>query len=171
MSSFASIVSIYFEQVFAQLSCVMLGSSRDLMLEHLIHTFPMRESHLKAIIIASVEMDISKLKRLDNDGLDVYLEKLMLIPSNGSGLNGSRNICKNLNHSTPDAVSRDEGDNWEDGGFSVTAIQELEKRQVAVSCSSAVEAGLENIWKTLGRRMNDELCSASHSEPPKHSTM
>lgn len=169
MSSFASILSTCFEQDLARLSCVMLGRARDLMLEHLIHTFPLRESHLKAIMIASVEMDLSELCRMDDGGLDVYLEKLMPIPSNGFNFNEGRNA--NLTISSSDAVPREEPDNWEDGGFSVTTIQQLWKRQLAVSCASAAEAGLENIWKTLRQKVNEELPSTSNLERLKHSAM
>ncbi|KAG6403106.1 hypothetical protein SASPL_135323 [Salvia splendens] len=146
-----------FPQGLAHLSCVTLVRAKDLMLEHLIHTFPLRESHLKAITTASVEMDISNLKRRESNGLDIYLEKLMLLPSNGPNLNESRNF--------------EEHDDWGDGDFSVTTIQKLGIRQSAVSCSTVAEAGLENIWKTLRKKMHDELGSTSNSEPLKQSTM
>ncbi|XP_042011809.1 uncharacterized protein LOC121760230 isoform X2 [Salvia splendens] len=146
-----------FPQGLAHLSCVTLVRAKDLMLEHLIHTFPLRESHLKAITTASVEMDISNLKRRESNGLDIYLEKLMLLPSNGPNLNESRNF--------------EEHDDWGDGDFSVTTIQKLGIRQSAVSCSTVAEAGLENIWKTLRKKMHDELGSTSNSEPLKQSTI
>lgn len=146
-----------FEQDLAHLSCVMLVRARDLMLEHLIHTYPLRESHLKAIITASAEMDISNLKRIDNNGLDVYLEKLMLIPSNGPNLNESINF--------------EDHANWGDGDFSMNTIQQLGIRQSAVSCSTVAEVGLENIWRTLRPMMHDELGCTSNSELLKHSTM
>ncbi|XP_057798183.1 uncharacterized protein LOC131014276 isoform X4 [Salvia miltiorrhiza] len=146
-----------FPKDLAHLSCEMLVRARDLMLEHLIHTFPLRESHLKAIITASVEMDISNLKRIDGNVLDVYLEKLNLLPSNGSNLNESRYF--------------EEHDNWGDDDFSVITIQQLGIRQSAVSCSTVAEAGLENTWKTLRLKMHDELGSTSNLEPLKQSTI
>lgn len=158
-----------FPQDLAHLSCISLSRATDLMLEHLIHTFPLRETHLKAILIASVEMDISKHKRIDNDGFDVYLEKLMLIPSRGPNLSESRYFGQNLNTSTRDAIPSEEHNNGVDGDFSMTTIQQLGRRGLAVSCSSAVEIGLENIWKTIRQRMHVELRSTSNSEPLKHS--
>lgn len=148
---------MHFEQDLARLSCVKLVKARDLMLERLVHTFPLRESHLKAIITASVEMDPSILKRIDNDGLDVYLEKLMLIPSNSPNLNENRNF--------------EEHANCGDDDFSVTTIQQIGIRQSAVSCSNVAEAGLENIWKTLRQKLHDELGGTSNSEMLKCSTM
>lgn len=171
MSSFESILCIRFEQDLAQLSCITLGRAADLMLEHLMHTFPLRESHLKNIITAIVEMDVSKLKRTENNGLDVYLEKLRLIRSNDPNLNESRNFGQNLNISTQDVVPSEEHDNRVGGYFSMTTIQQLRKRRFAVSCSSAVEVALENIWNTIRQKMLDELGSTSKSEPLMHSTM
>ncbi|KAH6813749.1 hypothetical protein C2S51_022767 [Perilla frutescens var. frutescens] len=158
-----------FPQDLAHLSCISLSRATDLMLEHLIHTFPLRESHLKGILTASVEMDISKLKRIDNDGLDVYLDKLMLIPSNGPNLSEGRHFGQSLNISTQDAVPSEEHDNEVDGDFSMITIQQLGRRRLAVSCSSTVEVGSENIWKTIRQRMHDELGGTSNSEPVKHS--
>ncbi|XP_047955363.1 uncharacterized protein LOC125201340 isoform X2 [Salvia hispanica] len=146
-----------FPQGLAHLSCAILVRAKDLMLDHLIHTFPLRESHLKAITTASVEMDISNLKSRESNGLDVYLEKLMLLPSNGPNLD--------------ERINFEDHDSWGDGDFSVAAIQKLGIRQSAVSCSTVAEAGLENIWKTLRTKMHDELASTSNSEPLKQSTI
>lgn len=170
MYSFRWLLYTCLKQDLAHLSCITLGRARDLLLQRLIHTLPLRESHLKAIITASVEMDFRKLKRIDNDALDVYLEKLMPIPSKGLNLSEIRNFVEDLNLSIPDAVPSGTHDNWVDGDFSVSAIQQLEKRQLAVSRSSAVEAGLENLWKCLGNSMREELGNTSNSEPIKHST-
>ncbi|KAI3449816.1 hypothetical protein Pfo_006481 [Paulownia fortunei] len=159
----------HFPQGLAHLSCTTLGRAREILLEHLIHTLPLRESHLKAIVTASVEMDFSKLKRIDNDCLNVYLEKLMRIPSKGVNLSESRNFMEVSNIPSPDAVPTGKLDNWVDGDFSVSAIQQLGKRQLAVSCLSAVETGLENLWKTIRQSMHDELGNTSNSEPIKHS--
>lgn len=162
MSSFASILCICFEQDLAQLSCITLGRAADLMLEHLMHTFPLRESHLNNLVTAIIEMDVSKLKRIENKGLDVYLEKIKL--------NESTSFGQNLNISAQDVPS-EEHDDRVDGYFSMTTIQQLGKRRLAVSSSSAVEVGLENIWHTIRQKMLDELGSTSNSEPLMHSTM
>ncbi|GFP82954.1 acid phosphatase 1 [Phtheirospermum japonicum] len=149
----------YFPQGLAPLSCTTLSSARDLLLKHLIYTLPLRESHLKAIITASVETDFSKLKRIDNDCLDVYLEKLMRKnPSEGINLCETRNFMEVSNISSPD------------GDFSVLAVEQLGRRQLAVSRLSAVETGLECLLKTIGQSMHEELGNTSNSEPTKHST-
>ncbi|KAK6164420.1 hypothetical protein DH2020_001284 [Rehmannia glutinosa] len=115
----------YFPQGLAPLSCITLGRARNLLLKHLIHTLPLRESHLKAILTASVEMDFSKLKVIDDDYLDVYLEKLMRIPSKGENLSESRNFMEFSNISSPDAVPTGKHDKLVDGDFSVSLLSNL----------------------------------------------
>lgn len=55
-----------FEQGLANLSwnTSALGRATNMLLEHLIHTLPIRESQLKAIIEASIEMDLGELERI-----------------------------------------------------------------------------------------------------------
>ncbi|KAL6564062.1 hypothetical protein OROHE_005302 [Orobanche hederae] len=149
--------NIYLPQGLHPLSCVTLGRAKDLLLKHLIHALPMRESHLKAIMTASVEMDFRKLKRIESDCLDVYLEKLARIPSEGQDLNVSRNLMEVSNVAPPDAVRTGKDGDWVDGDFSVSAIQQLGRRQMVVSGVSAVETGLECIWKTIGQSVHEEM--------------
>ncbi|KAL6516201.1 hypothetical protein OROGR_019506 [Orobanche gracilis] len=160
--------NIYFPQGLHPLSCVTLGRAKDLLLEHLIHALPMRELHLKAIMTASVEMDFRKLKGIESDCLDVYLEKLAMIPSEGQDLNMSRNLMEVSNVAPPDAVRTGKDGDWVDSDFSVSAFQQLGRRQMVVSGVSAVETGLECIWKSIGQSMHGELGNMSNSEPVKH---
>ncbi|KAK4418432.1 hypothetical protein Salat_2256000 [Sesamum alatum] len=159
----------HFPQGLAHLSCTTLCRAREFLLEHLIHALPLRESQLKAIMTASVEMDFSKLQRNENDCVDVYLERLMRIPSEGLNLSESRNFMEGPKITYPGAVPSEKHDNAVDCNFSVSAIQQLGKRKLAVSCCSVVETGLENMWRTIGQRIHDELGSASNSERIEHS--
>lgn len=158
-----------FKQGLARLSGSTLGRARDLLLERLIHTLPLRESQLKAIVNASVEMDFSKLKRIDNDCIDFYLEKLMRITSNGLNLSESKDFMEDSRYPSADAVPSAKHDNWVDGDCSVSVIEQLGRRQLAVSHSSAVETGLENLWRTLGQSMNHVPGNTSNAEMRKHS--
>lgn len=139
------------------------------MLEQLIHPLPLRDSHLNAILSASIEMDLSEHKRIDNDVLDAYLEKLMTLPSKGLNLSECRNSVEGSNLSTPEIVPNGKHDSLVDGDFTEAAIKQLQKRQQAVSHLSVVEAALENIWRTVGKNMHDELGNASNSKPMNHS--
>ncbi|KAL0435554.1 UNVERIFIED_CONTAM: hypothetical protein Sradi_0263300 [Sesamum radiatum] len=159
----------WFKQGLAHLSCTTLCRAREFLLERLIHTLPLRESHLKAIMTASVEMDFSKLQRIDNDFVDVYLEQLRRIPSKGLHLSERRNFMEGSKVSSPSAVPSGKQDNVVDCDFSVSAIQQLGRRQLAVSCCSALETGLENMWRTIGQSMHAELGSISNSELIEHS--
>ncbi|KAL7113168.1 hypothetical protein ACP275_04G046300 [Erythranthe tilingii] len=159
----------HFPEGLARLSCSALGQSRDLLLERLVHTLPLRESHLKAIMRASVEMDFSKLEMLDNDCVDVYVENLMRIPLNGLSLSESRNFGVDSDVPYQDAVRSGRRDDLSDVDFSASVVRQLGRRQLSVSCSSAVEAGLEKLSKIIGRSMNDEVECTSNAEPRKHS--
>ncbi|CAA0823938.1 Unknown protein [Striga hermonthica] len=162
-------VSPYFpQQGLAPLSCVTLCQAKDLLLKRLIHTLPLRESHLKAITLACVEMDLSILKSMDSDFLDIYLEKLMRIPSEDEDPSESRNFMEVSNGSSPDAVQTGKDGNFVGGDFSVSAAQQLGRRQVAASCLSTAEAGLECIWKTIEECMHGELGNTPGSEPARH---
>ncbi|KAL8547901.1 hypothetical protein ACS0TY_007275 [Phlomoides rotata] len=162
-------LSPVFPQGLAHLSCTTLGRARDLVLEHLIHPLPLRDSHLNAIMSASIEMDLSEHKRIDNDVLDAYLEKLMTLPSKGLSLSESRNSVEDLNLSTPEIVQSGKHDSSVDGDFTESAIKQLRKRQQAVSYISVVEAALENLWRTVGKNMHDELGNTSSSKPMNRS--
>ncbi|PIN14706.1 hypothetical protein CDL12_12663 [Handroanthus impetiginosus] len=157
------------QQGLAHLSCSTLGRARDLLLTHLIQTLPLRDSHLKAIMAATVETDFNKLQRIHSDCLDVYIDKLMRIPSKSLNLSVSRNFTEESKISSHDAGPSGEHVNWVDGDFSVSAIQQLGTRQLAVSCLSAVENGLQNLWKTIEPSMCDELGNISNSRPINHS--
>ncbi|KAL2238716.1 UNVERIFIED_CONTAM: hypothetical protein Sindi_1063300 [Sesamum indicum] len=159
----------HFPQGLAHLSCTTLCRAREFLLEHLIHTLPLRESHLKAIMTASVEMDFSNLQRIDNDYVDVYSEQLRRIPSKGLNLSESRNFMEGSKISSPSAVPSGKQYNVVDCDFTVTAVQQLGRRQLAVSCCSAVETGLENMWRTIGQSMHAELGCTSNSELIEHS--
>lgn len=135
------------------------------MLEHLIHPLPLRDSHLNAILSASIEMDLSEHERIDNDALGAYLVKLMALPSKGLNLSESRNSMKDLILSTPEIVPSGKHDSSVDDDFTETTIKQLQKREQAVSHLTVVESALENLWRTIGQNMNDELENTSNSKP------
>nr|XP_009618051.1 uncharacterized protein LOC104110292 isoform X4 [Nicotiana tomentosiformis] len=61
-----------FPQGLAHISSKFLSKATDFMLEHLISAFPLRDGHLKALLIANVEMDYQMHQKADAEtGLDV----------------------------------------------------------------------------------------------------
>lgn len=48
------------------------------MSENLLHNLPLRDSHLRAVLTAIVEMDLSDLSSIEHDCLNAYLNKFTL---------------------------------------------------------------------------------------------
>lgn len=147
------------------MSCSTLGKAREFLFERFIQTFPLRESHLRAIIRASVQMDFSLIERSDGDCIDAYLEKLMTIPSQSMNISEGSNF--QVDPKFPVDVPSGKPHNLVDGDFSMLAIQQLRRRQLAVSCISVSENGLEQLFKSIGQSINDGLGNASNSETIK----
>ncbi|CAL5353589.1 unnamed protein product [Camellia sinensis] len=134
-----------FPQGLAHLSSDTLHRARDFVLEHLIHTLPLRDTHLRDFTIATIEMDLDELWRTRNDFLNVYLNKLVLQnPSVNPDLD-RRGFMEDSILSSQDIVpnTKIEGD------FTEYTIQELIRRQSAVSCISSAEAGLDILCKAI----------------------
>ncbi|XP_021831302.1 uncharacterized protein LOC110771326 isoform X3 [Prunus avium] len=62
----------------AHLSSATLTTARGFVLEHLIHTLPLRDAHLRALLMATVEMDLEELSETEHDILNAYFNKLKL---------------------------------------------------------------------------------------------
>ncbi|KAF6170618.1 hypothetical protein GIB67_020180 [Kingdonia uniflora] len=55
-----------------------LARAGDFVLKQLVHTLPLRDMHLSALLTAAVETDLNDLGRTKIDSLSVYLKNLML---------------------------------------------------------------------------------------------
>lgn len=86
----------YFKQGLAHLSSTTLIGASDLIVKHLIHTLPLRESNLRATIAATIEMDFGELHGLDKNCLLVYLERLMRNASTKSKLSRPNSLLDDL---------------------------------------------------------------------------
>ncbi|PSR89739.1 Macrolide export protein like [Actinidia chinensis var. chinensis] len=134
----------FFPQGLAHLSSVTLHRAGDFVLEHLIRALPLRDTHLKAFMISTIEMDLDELRRTGNDCLDVYLNKLMLQNSSMNPdldrifMEDSAVLCEDV---APNMKTV--------GDFTKFTIQEVIKRQSAVSCINCVEAGLDILHKAI----------------------
>lgn len=135
----------FFPQGLAHLSSDTLHRARDFVLEHLIHTLPLRDTHLRDFTIATIEMDLDELRRTRNDFLNVYLNKLVLQNSSANPDLDRRGFMEDSIVSSQDIVpnTKIEGD------FTEYTIQELIRRQSAVSCISSAEAGLDILCKAI----------------------
>ncbi|XWS76204.1 hypothetical protein CRYUN_Cryun01aG0155500 [Craigia yunnanensis] len=67
-----------FPQGLTHLSSATLRRARGLLLKHLLHNLPLRDSHLRAFLTAIIEMDRSDLSETEHDCLNANLNNLTL---------------------------------------------------------------------------------------------
>ncbi|KAK9082873.1 hypothetical protein Scep_029344 [Stephania cephalantha] len=133
----------YFPQGIVHLSSSTLAKARDFILRHLIHTLPLGDAHLTALLTAIVEMDLEDLQRVEENYLCAYLEKLTL--ENVKGGDGE----------------------YAGGCHSQFAIQELLKRQNNVSCLLSVEKFLDILSKKASHIYSNDFKSKHGVSPVK----
>ncbi|PRQ25733.1 hypothetical protein RchiOBHm_Chr6g0286881 [Rosa chinensis] len=122
-----------FPKGLAHMSTATLATARRFVLEHLIHSLPLRDAHLRALLTATVEMDLEELSEIEHDFLNVYLSKLKLQDTlMQQGIEPARKFG-------------DCGGN----GLTKYAVQELLKRWSVVSLISAVESGLDVLSQSV----------------------
>ncbi|XP_052171426.1 uncharacterized protein LOC127787422 isoform X2 [Diospyros lotus] len=155
----------FFPQGIAHLSSVTLRQASNFVLQYLLHALPLRDAHLKAFAIAAIEMDLSELQRTENDCIEVYLRRLVLQKSCADPDLDCRAFMEGSLIS-----SRDVSNMKIDGDFTRPTIQELAKRQLAVSCISSAEAGLDILCKSIRQRNWNESDSSSFKELQNHAT-
>lgn len=144
-------------QGLAQLSSTTLSRARNFVLEHLIHTLPLRDAHLRAFLTATIEMDLDELQRTENDSLNVYLDKLMLQNTPFDPVSDGRYFMQESRISFPEVVHSQIAEYGTNGISSMLSIQEITRRQLAVSCISSAETGLDILSKSLSQSNWDEL--------------
>ncbi|XP_010264902.1 PREDICTED: uncharacterized protein LOC104602787 isoform X2 [Nelumbo nucifera] len=172
----------YFPQGLKRLSSATLSRARYFVFHHLLNTLPLSDAHLSAVLRAAVEMDLDDLRGGEYDCLNVYLDKLLLqttslnlvseksLPnsmtsypdivssSHDQTVHGSmHNLCGTENGTDHEPLFNLSNLNSKkpcSGNHSELVIQELSKRQIAVSCISSVEIGLD----ILSRATNGSKC-------------
>ncbi|TQE09800.1 hypothetical protein C1H46_004574 [Malus baccata] len=122
-----------FPKGLAHLSSATLAKARRFVLEHLIHTLPLRDAHLRALLTATVEMDLEELSETEHDFLNAYFNKLK-----------SQNTM--LDQSIEPATTIE---NCGSDGFTKYVVQELLRRWSAASFISSVEAGLDVLSQSV----------------------
>ncbi|KAK9055690.1 hypothetical protein SSX86_026775 [Deinandra increscens subsp. villosa] len=149
----------HFPQGLKHLSSATLSKARFFILEHLIRTLPTRDSHIKAVLKATIEMDIDELQRTEINYLDAYIDKLKL--QNEEGLMDFSPIpC-------PDDILHVKGKGDTKIDLTTFAIQGIKRRQLVVSRVSSVETSVDFLAKTITQvNSNGEL----HHEQQNHPT-
>lgn len=134
------------------MSTATLATARRFVLEHLIHSLPLRDAHLRALLAATVEMDLEELSETEHDFLNVYLNKLKLQKT------------KTQQGIVPDRkIGNCAGD-----GLTKYAVQELLKRWSVVSLISTVETGLDVLSQSVRHSSWSEFDDNLLKEQLKH---
>lgn len=117
-------------QGLAHLSSATLRRARGFLLENLLCNLPLRDSHLRAVLTAIIEMDLNELLETEHDCLNAYLTNLTL-------------QNRDLITSSPDATPMVGTEKTGSDNFTKLAVQELFRRQSSVSCISSIEEGVD----------------------------
>ncbi|KAF5810495.1 putative fanconi anemia group F protein [Helianthus annuus] len=146
------------QQGLTHLSSVTLSKARYFILEHLIRTLPMRDSHIKAVLKATIDMDLEELQKTEINYLDVYIDKLKL--QNEEGIMDFSPIpCPddNLHVKVENDIKVD---------LTTFAIQGIKKRLLAVSHVSSIETSVNVLAKTITQvNSNDGLLHEEQNHP------
>ncbi|KAD3068545.1 hypothetical protein E3N88_36425 [Mikania micrantha] len=149
----------YFPQGLKHLSSTTLSKARYFIQEHLIRTLPMRDSHIKAVLKATIEMDLDELKRTETNYLDVYIGKLKLQIEEGMMDFSPIHVPGDIQHvKAKDDTQID---------LTTFAVQGIKKRQHAVTCVSSLETSVNCLSKTVTQVKPDDC----FQEQQKHPTL
>ncbi|KAM5563338.1 hypothetical protein ABKV19_018146 [Rosa sericea] len=141
-----------FPKGLAHMSTATLATARRFVLEHLIHSLPLRDAHLRALLTATVEMDLEELSEIEHDFLNVYLSKLKLQDTPmQQGIEPARKFG-------------DCGGN----GLTKYAVQGLLKRWSVVSLISMAESGLDVLSQSVRHSSWSEFDDNLLKEQLKH---
>ncbi|XP_016745736.1 uncharacterized protein [Gossypium hirsutum] len=151
-----------FPQGLAHLSSVTLRRARSFLSEHLLHNLPLRDSHLRAVITAIVEMDLSDLSQTEHDCLNAYLNNLTL---------QSRICMRDTSTSSPDLTPTVQTEKSGTDNFTKIALHELFRRQSSVSCVSVIEEGLDVLSNAMRHSSRTDSESSLFREQMNHETV
>ncbi|XP_011011162.1 PREDICTED: uncharacterized protein LOC105115829 isoform X2 [Populus euphratica] len=133
----------YFPQGLANLSCDTLSRARSFVLAHLFQTLPLRDSHLKAFLTAVIEMELERVSESEHDCLSVYLNKLKPWNPQLDLILERRGFVKDSMVLSEEISQTVKFGKFSDDDLTKLTLQEVFKRQSAVSCISTVETGLD----------------------------
>ncbi|XP_056161464.1 uncharacterized protein LOC130134667 [Syzygium oleosum] len=137
-----------FPQGLAKLSSATLSRARDIVLEQLVHSLPLRDSNLRALLCSTVQMDLDVLSREDPGRLSRYLDTLSLQNTSLDSLHDGDCSEKFSPFNHADIANNEIEERGKQNGTS-SCIQELLKRQSAVSCIFSAEKSLAVISKAV----------------------
>ncbi|KAF3436096.1 hypothetical protein FNV43_RR23188 [Rhamnella rubrinervis] len=161
-----------FPQGFAHISSATLTKARGFVLAHFIHTLPLRDAHLKAFLMATIEMDLDELSGTENDCLNAYMNKLKLQDASTHSVLSRRLFDKDSFLASEDTTLVSKVGKCTGDSFTKYAVQELLNRWYPVSCISTIKKGLDiladNIRYSSWNEFDDNLFKEQlrHEDPP-----
>ncbi|CAI0461512.1 unnamed protein product [Linum tenue] len=147
---------ISFPEGLASISYASLLHAKDFVLEHLCGCLPLRNLHLRALLLAMVEVDLEKLPGAEHDRLNAYLNKLQL--QNALGTSSAQILT------TPTTKIRE----CSSGDLTNLTIEACLARQSTVLSISKVEEGLAILSDACGLSSQTDSTSLL-LEKQKHS--
>jgi hypothetical protein len=109
----------------------------------LFQTLPLRDSHLKAFLTAVIEMELERVSESEHDCLSVYLNKLKPRNLQLDLVLERRGFVKDSMVLSEEISQTVKFGKFSDDDLTKLTLQEVFKRQSAVSCISTVETGLD----------------------------
>ncbi|PWA93492.1 hypothetical protein CTI12_AA069730 [Artemisia annua] len=153
----------HFPQGLKHMSSATLSQARYFILEHLLRTLPMRDAHLKAVLEATIEMDLDELHKTETNYLEVYLEKLT--PKNEEvKMDFSPIPCAD------DILDSKAEKDTKIEDLTTIAIEGIRKRQLAVSRVSSIETSVDVLAKAATHGNSNELLDVFLQEKENHPT-
>ncbi|XP_020531088.1 uncharacterized protein LOC18447335 isoform X4 [Amborella trichopoda] len=168
----------FFPQALMHLSSSALLRARELVLRHLLHTLPLRDEQLTALLIATVEMDLEDIKtKTEGDPLNAFIDLLMVsksskIPNKESqnpflshgvssdcqamedskGRNAGILNISGLTPELPSDVFSTDANGKPSADNCKIVIEEVLKKHAAVSCVSSIEVALGLLSESVKKK-------------------
>lgn len=147
-----------FLQGLLHISSDTLVWARGLVIEHMIHTLPLRGAHLRSVLTAAIEMDLDALPGTTNDCLSKYLNKLNLQYNSIDSLD-----CTSCEKKLALGVEILDSYAW-----TRMSIRELSRRQSAVSDISSLQKSLYAFSTTIRNNVSFKVDSSMPREQLKN---
>ncbi|CAI9107561.1 OLC1v1006939C1 [Oldenlandia corymbosa var. corymbosa] len=155
-----------FPQGLQNLTSTSLSQARCLILSHLIHTLPLRDTHLRATIAAIVEVDFQELQSLSGDALHVYVDRFILDATKTTFPTGRITLPGQCTRGSSEAQPGMDKISLK-GGFTRCAVQELATRQLELSHLTVAEAGLDVLSRIVRNSNSNELGTTLCGKKPQ----
>lgn len=127
------------------MSFATLKEARLFVLKHLLHALPLRDTHLRSILMAAVDVELGELSESECSCLKLLYSKL-LSQSRPANVVADRSLIKDLTMEDGNCVN---------GCFRKHIVEELMDRKYKVSCIKSAETALNVVSHAIRHNSND----------------